>query len=66
MVILVHEIMNSLTLIVSDFHLKLVMGRLIGIGIEHLQNRAFDRESKSHWKKLTLKFDSNILILSLI
>ena len=36
----------------------LVMGRLIGIGIEHLQNRAFDRESESHRKKLSLKFDS--------
>ena len=44
---------------------KLVMGRLIGIGIEHLQNRAFDRESESesHRKKLSLKFDSYILIL---
>ena len=29
---------------------RLVMGRLIGIGIEHLQNRAFDRESESHRK----------------
>ena len=43
----------------------LVMGRLIGIGIEHLQNRAFDRESESesHRKKLSLKFDSYISIL---
>ena len=39
------------------------MGRLIGIGIEHLQNRAFDRESESHRKKLSLKFDSYTLIL---
>ena len=33
------------------------MGRLIGIGIEHLQNRAFDRESESesHRKKIELK-----------
>ena len=37
------------------------MGRLIGI--EHLQNRAFDRESESHRKKLSLKFDSYTLIL---
>ena len=28
--------------------LVLVIGRLIGIGIEHQQNRAFDRESESH------------------
>ena len=44
---------------------ELVMGRLIGIGIEHLQNRAFDRESESesHRKKLSLKFDSNTSIL---
>ena len=43
----------------------LVMGRLIGIGIEHLQNRAFDRESESesHRKKLSLKFDSYTSIL---
>ena len=42
-----------------------VMGRLIGIGIEHLQNRAFDRESESesHRKKLSLKFDSYTSIL---
>ena len=39
------------------------MGRLIGIGIEHLQNRAFDRESESHRKKLNLKFDCYISIL---
>ena len=38
--------------------LPLVTGRLIGIGIEHLQNRAFDRESESDRKKLSLKFDS--------
>ena len=40
-----------------------VMGRLIGIGIEHLLNRAFDRESESHRKKLSLKFDSYTSIL---
>ena len=41
------------------------MGRLIGIGIEHLQNRAFeiDTESELHRKKLSLKFDSYTLIL---
>ena len=39
------------------------MGRLIGIGIEHLQNRAFDGESESHREKLSLKFDSYTLIL---
>ena len=31
-----------------------MIGRLIGI--EHLQNRAFDRESESHQKKLSEKF----------
>ena len=47
------------------YHQYLVMGRLIGIGIEHLQNRAFDKESESesHRKKLSLKFDSYISIL---
>ena len=35
-----------------------MIGRLIGI--EHLQNRAFDRESESHQKK---KIERKILIL---